>query len=122
MGRIVGTEPWATARNVEMFQPIFGRRTIAGVGVHIRGGSEARVLGDGMISLHEDTLSGFKVRSTEGLTAVGREIGMGLCEWDSPLFVPSWVQSLFPRCSAARARLGELFQFTRAMRDSGHGS
>lgn len=120
-----GTEPWATARNVGMFQPIFGSRARAGVGVHIRGGSEARMLGDGMtgcIGLHEHTLKGFKARCAEGLTAVGREIGMGLCEWDSPLFVPTWAQSLFPRCSAARACFGELFHFPRAMRDSGHGS
>ena len=56
-----------------MFQPIFGRRAIAGVGVHMRGGNEARVLGESLISLYEDTLSGFKARSTGSLTAVGRD-------------------------------------------------
>lgn len=80
------------------------------------------MLGDGMVGLHEDTLSGFKARSAESLTAVGRELRMGPCEWDSPLFVPSQAQSLFPRCSAARACFGELFQFTRTMQDSSDGS
>lgn len=73
-------EPWATARKVGMFQPIIGIRARVGVGVHTSGGSEACVVGDGMMSLHEHTLSGFKARSAESLTAVGREIWMGLCE------------------------------------------
>jgi len=89
VGRITGREPQATARKVGMFQPIIGTRARVCVGVHTSGGIEARVLGDGMMSLHEHTLSGFKARSAESLTAVGREIRMGLCEWDAPLSVPS---------------------------------
>lgn len=47
------------------------------------------------MSLHEDTISGFKARSAESLTAVGREIRMGLREWDAPLFVPSRARACF---------------------------
>lgn len=54
----------------------------------MRGGSEARVLGEGMMSLREDTLSGFKARSTGSLTAVGREIGMGLLRMGFAPFRP----------------------------------